>query len=367
MGVSLFFASKKICCLLSVVCCLFIIFAPMKKVAVVILNYNGKDFLEKFLPNVIENSSDAAEIIVADNKSTDDSVDFMRKNFPDIRLILNDFNGGFATGYNLALRQVEADYYVLLNSDIEVTPHWIEPVIDLMESDENIAACQPKILSYHDKTKFEYAGAAGGYIDKYGYPFCRGRMFQDLETDNGQYDDVKEVFWATGACMFVRAELYHKFGGLDDDFFAHMEEIDFCWRMKNLDYKIMYCPDSKIYHIGGGTLPKSSARKTYLNFRNNLSLLMKNLPHGKVFWTIFYRFFLDWIAAFKFLCDGSFADFFAVTRAHLSFLRHLPILKKKREKYTHKKVSQVYQKNIVFKYFLEKKKLYSALDEKDFS
>ena len=167
--------------------------------------------------------------------------------------------------------------------------------------------------------------------------------------------------------MFVRAELYHKFGGLDDDFFAHMEEIDFCWRMKNLDYKIMYCPDSKIYHIGGGTLPKSSARKTYLNFRNNLSLLMKNLPHGKVFWTIFYRFFLDWIAAFKFLCDGSFADFFAVTRAHLSFLRHLPILKKKREKYTHKKVSQVYQKNIVFKYFLEKKKLYSALDEKDFS
>ena len=339
----------------------------MKKVAVVILNYNGKAFLEKFLPNVIENSSDAAEIIVADNKSTDDSVDFMRNNFPNIRLILNDFNGGFATGYNLALRQVEADYYVLLNSDIEVTPHWIEPVIELMESDENIAACQPKILSYHDKTKFEYAGAAGGYIDKYGYPFCRGRMFQNLETDNGQYDNVKEVFWATGACMFVRAELYHKFGGLDDDFFAHMEEIDFCWRMKNLDYKIMYCPDSKIYHIGGGTLPKSSARKTYLNFRNNLSLLMKNLPHGKVFWTIFYRFFLDWIAAFKFLCDGSFADFFAVTRAHLSFLRHLPILKKKRKKYTHKKVSQVYQKNIVFKYFLGKKKIYSQLEERDFS
>ena len=194
----------------------------MKKIAVVILNHNGKSFLEKFLPNVIENTSGVAEIIVADNNSTDNSVDFMRNNFPDIRLIINDFNGGFATGYNLALRQVEADYYVLLNSDIEVTPHWIEPVIELMESDEKIAACQPKILSYHDKTKFEYAGAAGGFIDKYGYPFCRGRMFQDLETDEKQYDDIKEIFWATGACLFVRADLYHKHGGLDDDFFAHM-------------------------------------------------------------------------------------------------------------------------------------------------
>ena len=354
---------------LSVVCCpsTFIIFAPMKKVAIVILNYNGKKFLEKFLPIVIENNSDFAEIIVADNKSTDDSVDFMKQNFPNIRLIVNDFNGGFATGYNVALRQVEADYYVLLNSDIEVTPNWIAPVIELMESDENIAACQPKILSYNDKTKFEYAGAAGGFIDKYGYPFCRGRMFQDLETDQGQYDDVKEIFWATGACMFIRASLYHELGGLDDDFFAHMEEIDLCWRLKNAGYKIMYCPDSKIYHIGGGTLPKSSARKTYLNFRNNLSLLLKNLPKGKVFGTIFYRFFLDWIAALKFLCDGSFADFFAVTRAHASFLRQIPALRKKRKKLAHNKVSQVYQKNIVFKYFLEKNKLYSNLNTKDFS
>ena len=354
---------------MSVVCCplTFIIFASMKKVAIVILNYNGKKFLEKFLPIVIENNSDFAEIIVADNKSTDDSVDFMKQNFPNIRLIVNDFNGGFATGYNVALRQVEADYYVLLNSDIEVTPNWIDPVIELMESDENIAACQPKILSYHDKTKFEYAGAAGGFIDKYGYPFCRGRMFQDLETDQGQYDDVKEIFWATGACMFVRASLYHELGGLDDDFFAHMEEIDLCWRLKNAGYKIMYCPDSKIYHIGGGTLPKSSARKTYLNFRNNLSLLLKNLPKGKVFGTIFYRFFLDWIAAVKFLFDGSFADFFAVTRAHASFLRQIPALRKKRKKLAHNKVSQVYQKNIVFKYFLEKNRLYSDLNAKDFS
>lgn len=346
---------------------ILLIFAPMKKVAVVILNYNGKSFLEKFLPNVIENSIDVAEIIVADNKSTDDSVDFMRNNYPNIRLIINNFNGGFATGYNIALRQVKADYYVLLNSDIEVSSNWIEPVIDLMESDDTIAACQPKILSYYEKDKFEYAGAAGGFIDKYGYPFCRGRLFQNLETDEGQYDDVKEIFWATGACLFVRADIYHKLGGLDDDFFAHMEEIDFCWRLKNLDYKVMYCPNSKIYHIGGGTLPKSSARKTYLNFRNNLSLLMKNLPDGNVFWIIFYRFFLDWIAAFKFLCDGCFADFFAVSRAHLSFLRHIPVLKKKRKQMPHKKVTQVYQKNIVFKHFLEKKICFNELENNDFS
>ena len=339
----------------------------MKKVAVVILNYNGKKFLEKFLPTVIEHSAEVADIVVADNASTDGSVDFMRANFPDVRLILNESNGGFSTGYNLALRQVDAKYYCLLNSDIEVTPHWIEPVIELMDNDETIAACQPKILSYQDKTKFEYAGAGGGFIDKYGYPFCRGRVFQHLEHDEGQYDDIKEVFWATGACMFVRAELYHRFGGLDDSFFAHMEEIDFCWRVKNHDYKVMYCPLSKVYHIGGGTLPKSSARKTYLNFRNNLSLLMKNLPKGTVFFTIAYRILLDWVAGMKFLFDGCFADVWAVTRAHLSFYRHLPVLRKKRRALPHKKVSQVYQKNIVFKHFLGKKKLYTELNEKDFS
>ncbi len=339
----------------------------MKKVAVVILNYNGKRFLEKFLPNVIENSSDVAEIIVADNASTDDSVTFLKAAYPDIRLIINDFNGGFSTGYNIALRQVEAEYYCLLNSDIEVTPHWIEPVIELMDSDSNIAACQPKILSYYNRDKFEYAGAGGGFIDKYGYPFCRGRVFQHLETDRGQFDDNKEVFWATGACMFVRADVYHQFGGLDDSFFAHMEEIDFCWRVKNMGYKVMYCSQSKIYHIGGGTLPKSSARKTYLNFRNNLSLLMKNLPKGSVFGTISYRIMLDWIAALKFLFEGCLGDFWAVMRAHLSFYRHLPSLKKKRNALVHKHVSQIYQKNIVFKHFLEHKKLYGELNEKDFS
>ena len=340
----------------------------MKKVAVVILNYNGKKFLEQFLPNVIENTNDEwAEIVVADNASTDGSVEFMKERFPDIRLIVNDFNGGFATGYNLALRQVEAEYFVLLNSDIEVTPRWLEPVIDLMDSDQDIAACQPKILSYYEREKFEYAGAAGGFIDKYGYPFCRGRVFQHLETDTGQYDDTAEVFWATGACMFVRAELYLQKGGLDDSFFAHMEEIDFCWRMKNLGFKVYCCPQSTVYHIGGGTLPKSSARKTFLNFRNNLSLLYKNLPSGRVFWTLCYRVILDWVAALKFLFGGGVGDFWAVIRAHFAFYCRIPSLRKARKALSNGKVGQMYMRNIVFDNFLGGKSLYSQLDPKKFS
>ena len=340
----------------------------MKKVAVVILNYNGKKFLEQFLPNVIENTdATLADIVVADNASTDGSVEFMKQAFPDIRLIVNDFNGGFATGYNQALRQVDAEYYVLLNSDIEVTHRWIEPVVELMDADQSIAACQPKILSYHDRTKFEYAGAAGGYIDQYGYPFCRGRLFQHLENDQGQYDDTKEVFWATGACLFVRAELYLQHGGLDDSFFAHMEEIDFCWRMKNLGYKIYCCPQSKVYHIGGGTLPKSSARKTYLNFRNNLSLLYKNLPSGRVFWTLFYRVLLDWVAAIKFLAGGGLGDFWAVIRAHFAFYRRIPSLKKVRQQHPHGRVGEMYLRNIVFDNYLKGKRRFSELDPEKFS
>lgn len=338
----------------------------MKRVAVVILNYNGKKFLEEFLPNVIANTNaELADIVVADNASSDGSVDFMRERFPGIRLIVNGSNGGFATGYNLALRQIEAEYYVLLNSDIEVTPQWIEPVIALMDSDPKIAACQPKILSYYDKTRFEYAGAAGGFIDRYGYPFCRGRLFQHLEEDHGQYDDACEVFWATGACMFVRADLYLKHGGLDDAFFAHMEEIDFCWRMKNLGYKIYCCPQSKVYHIGGGTLPKSSARKTYLNFRNNMTLLYKNLP-SRVFLTLAYRVLLDWVAAFKFLLGGGLADFWAVIRAHFDFYKRIPAIRKVRKELPHRQVGQMYRKNIVFENFLKGKKKYSDLDLEKF-
>ena len=340
----------------------------MKRVAVVILNYNGKKFLEEFLPNVIANTNaELADVVVADNASADGSVELMRERFPKIRLIENGFNGGFATGYNLALRQIEAEFFVLLNSDIEVTPQWIEPIIELMDNDQKIAACQPKILSYDEKEKFEYAGASGGFIDKYGYPFCRGRVFQHLEEDKGQYDDICEVFWATGACMFVRADLYLENGGLDDSFFAHMEEIDFCWRMKNLGYKIYCCPQSKVYHIGGGTLPKSSARKTYLNFRNNLSLLYKNLPSNRVFWVIVYRIMLDWVAAFKFLCGGSLADFWAVIRAHFAFYRRIRSIRQLRKTLQNRQVGQMYQRNIVFENFLKGKKTYSDLDPKKFS
>lgn len=339
----------------------------MKKAAVVILNYNGKKFLEEFLPTVLANTNkELAEIVVADNASTDGSVAFMKERFPEIRLIVNDANGGFATGYNLALRQIEAEYYVLLNSDIEVAPQWIEPLLELMDSDPSIAACQPKILSFYDRDKFEYAGASGGFIDQYGYPFCRGRVFQHLETDHGQYDDVCEVFWATGACMVVRSDCYLKYGGLDDSFFAHMEEIDFCWRMKNLGYKIYCCPLSKVYHIGGGTLPKSSARKTFLNFRNNLSLLFKNLPDGKVFGTIAYRILLDWVAAVKFLFGGGWADCWAVARAHFAFYRRLPSLRKARRAIPHHQVGQVYQRNIVFDNFIRGKKRFSELDSNKF-
>lgn len=338
------------------------------KVAVVILNYNGRKFLEEFLPNVIANCDPSTmEIVVADNASEDDSVTLMRERFPEIRLIENGSNGGFATGYNLALRQVEAQYYVLLNSDIEVTPHWIEPVIELMDAHPEIAACQPKILSYYNKGQFEYAGASGGFIDQYGYPFCRGRVFQNLEDDKGQYDDPCEVFWTTGACMFVRADLYHQVGGLDDSFFAHMEEIDLCWRLKNMGYKVYCCPQSKVYHIGGGTLPKNSPRKTYLNFRNNLSLLVKNLPKNRVRRTILYRILLDWVAAFKFLFEGCPKDFRMVFKAHWDFYKRIPALCAQHSQSNHQLVSCVYKRNIVFDSILRGKTKFTDLKASDFT
>lgn len=339
----------------------------MSNVAVVILNYNGKRFLERFLPTVIERSGASAEIIVADNASTDDSVQFMRTHFPSIRLIVNPRNGGFAAGYNMALKHIDAKYYVLLNSDIEVTENWIDPVIAFMETDTQIAACQPKLLSFSDTAYFEYAGAAGGFIDKFGYPFCRGRLFQNLEKDDGQYDDIFEVFWASGACMFVRADVYHQFGGLDEDFFAHMEEIDFCWRVKNKGYKVMYFPHSAVHHIGGGTLPKISSRKTYLNFRNNLSMLYKNLPPANFAYVIFTRLFLDGVASFKFLIEGGVGDFLAVVRAHLHFYRKIHALKLKRRAIQPKPVTKMFGKNIVIEYFIKQKRTFNQFDQKHFS
>lgn len=337
------------------------------KTAVVILNWNGKKFLEKFLPGVILHSSSAAEIIVADNASSDDSLAYLEQNHPQIRTIRLGKNFGFAGGYNAALKQVEADHYILLNSDIEVTENWITPVLELMESDPRIAACQPKIMSYHDREKFEYAGAAGGHIDKYGYPFCRGRLFQSVEKDQGQYDRATEIFWATGACMFVKADIFHKLGGFDDDFFAHMEEIDFCWRAKNQGYRIMFCPDSTIFHIGGGTLPKNNSRKTYLNIRNNITMLYKNLEQERLARVLAARLILDYVAALKFLVDGGFKDMAAVIRAHFYFWKNLSRLRKKREKISHLKVSQIYWGNIVLQHYLRRKKSFRQLDSARFT
>ncbi|MEG2666794.1 MAG: glycosyltransferase family 2 protein, partial [Bacteroidales bacterium] len=268
---------------------------------------------------------------------------------------------------NEALKKVEAKYFVLLNSDIEVTPCWIEPVIELMESDSRIAAAQPKLLSFYDRKRFEYAGAGGGFIDFLGYPFCRGRIFQAVEEDHGQYDDTCEIFWASGAALFVRSDLYLKHGGLDEDFFAHMEEIDFCWRMKNLGYKIMYCPKSTVYHIGGGTLPKSSALKTYLNFRNNLSLLYKNLPSARLRGVLFCRFFLDLTAAASFIVSTGLGEFYAVFQAYRDFIRLRPKNYRKRALLVqHKRVPQMYKKSLVFKYYLWRIKCFSSLKAKDF-
>ena len=337
-----------------------------KQVAIVILNWNGRKMLQEFLPSVVEHSA-SAQIVVADNGSTDDSVEFLRTNYPQIQLVINDKNYGFAEGYNKALAHVEADYYVILNSDVEVTPNWIEPVVELMESDENIAICQPKLLSHINRENFEYAGGAGGFIDRFGYPFCRGRVFSTLEKDEGQYDDVREVFWATGAAMFVKAPLFHKLGGFDGDFFAHMEEIDFCWRAKNSGYKVMYCPASKIYHVGGGTLPPSSPFKTFLNFRNNFALLYKNLRRISIAYVFPARIVLDYVAAMRFLTEGKPKEFWAVVRAHFAFYGMVPSLTRKRRKMDHRKVGEIYRGSVVFANFLFKKNKFSMFDEKKFS
>lgn len=334
-------------------------------VAVVILNWNGKSFLEKFLPGVIKYSS-SARIYLADNNSTDNSVEFVRSHFPEVSIIQNKDNSGYAAGYNEALKHVNEPYYVLLNSDVEVTENWIEPIIVLMNGDKRIAACQPKILDYNNRQKFEYAGAAGGFIDKYAYPFCRGRVFNHLEDDTLQYNDTKEVFWATGACMFVRAEAFWKIGGFDADYFAHMEEIDLCWRMKNIGYKVFVEPKSVIYHVGGGTLNKLSPRKTFLNFRNNLITLTKNSAPTRLMLKVLYRMVLDGVAALKFLIEGNGSHFTAVIKAHFSFYSNLSSTLKKRKTMQQMPgfayaTEGVLKKNIVFLHFIKGIKKYSEL------
>jgi GT2 family glycosyltransferase len=306
------------------------------KIAVVILNWNGKDWLEKFLPTVIKHSSDA-EIIVADNGSTDDSISFLSANFPTVSIVNNKENLGFSGGYNKTLNQIHAEYYVLLNSDVEVCDNWIAPIINLMDSNSDIAACQPKLLDFNNRGKFEYAGASGGFIDNLGYPFCRGRIFDILEEDKGQYNDAFEVFWATGACIFVKAEAFWEVGGFDEDFFAHQEEIDLCWRFKNKGYKVMVEPSSVVYHVGGGTLDTGSPLKTHLNFRNNLKMLFKNLPLPSLFLVIPMRLLLDAVAALTFLKqENGLSHFIAIAKAHFAFYFAIPRLMAKRQKINQK-------------------------------
>lgn len=332
----------------------------MTKLAVVILNWNGKKYLEQFLPTLIQTLPDYAELVICDNASSDDSVAFMQHNYPNVKLLQNERNEGFAKGYNLALKQIEAKYYCLLNSDIEVTPGWIEPIIEQLDSQDTLAAVQPKLLSYYNREQFEYSGACGGYIDKYGYPFCRGRVFGNLENDKGQYDDVIDIFWASGAALFVRSEVYHTMGGLDDDFFAHMEEIDFCWRIKNIGYSIKVNPASVVYHIGGGTLPKNNSKKTYLNFRNSLYLLIKNLPDERLAKTLILRFFLDQVAAFSFLLQGHVKDFFAVYKAIFKFATTYKQFFAKRNTMPKLAFRDCYPESVVFLHYFKRKKKFNG-------
>lgn len=336
------------------------------KTAIVILNYNGKNFLEKFLPGVILHSKKDAQIIVADNCSADGSVEFLKSTFPEVQIILNSENGGFAKGYNDALKKIDADYFILLNSDVEVTENWISPVIEAMEKDKSIVAAQPKILSYHQQNNFEHAGACGGFIDYYGFPFCRGRIFDQVETDAGQYDDQREIFWATGAALFIRSDVFRGENGFSEYFFAHMEEIDLCWRLKNKGYKIMVVPSSKVYHVGGGTLNYLSPFKTFLNFRNNLFLIHRNRRNVNLFSHIFTRLCLDGLAGFKFLTEGKYKHFYQIIRAHFHYYRALPRLKKERAELmqTDKQsnLTGMYQKSIVHAFFRNGKKKFSQLE-----
>jgi GT2 family glycosyltransferase len=316
--------------------------------------------LERFMPSVVLHT--VADIIVADNGSTDSSLEFLRANYPQVRLVELDRNYGFADGYNRAIAQLDGyDYYVLLNSDVECTPHWVEPIVELMEQQPKVAVVQPKLLMYDRKDTFEYTGGAGGFIDSYGYPFCRGRLFSSLEKDHGQYDDTRDIFWATGAAMFVRASVWNELGGLDGDFFAHMEEIDFCWRVKNAGYRVLYCSQSVLYHVGGGTLPKSNPFKTQLNFRNNLSMLYKNLPDDRLRRVLSLRMMLDRVAAVKFLLEGHWGEYRAVRVAHKEYRAWLPQLKKKRSAIQPKEVSQVYQNPLLLEYYLLGRHRFSQL------
>lgn len=340
----------------------------MPKVAVVILNWNGRFFLEKFLLSVYNSTYPNLEIVVGDNHSTDGSVEYVRANFPLVKIIQNPENLGYAGGYNAVLKQVDADYYALLNSDVEVSPGWIDPIIRHMEAHPGMAAAQPKIKAYHDRRLFEYAGAAGGFIDRFGFPFCRGRLLQHVEADHGQYDDAREVFWASGAALFIRRRCWLEAGGFDGDYFAHMEEIDLCWRLQHLGYTIGYCPHAEVYHVGGGTLAPSNPQKTYLNFRNSLFTLQKNLPAAQGALAIFCRLWIDLAAIFQFLAKGKFKDAWAVSRSHQSFFYAFFKTDRKRKQLAKRKgkPTGLYRGSMVWAYFVGGKKTFDKLPTRKF-
>ncbi len=343
----------------------------MKRIAVVILNWNGEKFLRQFLPGVVQHSEDVADVVVIDNASDDQSLALLRSEFPSVKIVELDKNYGFAGGYNYGLREVPNEMYVLLNSDVEVTPHWIEPVIAFMDATPRMVACQPKILDFHRKEWFEYAGAAGGYIDKDAYAFCAGRVFYEFEKDHEQYNTNEEVFWASGAAMFIRRDVWIEVGGLDEDFFAHMEEIDLCWRLKNRGYKVGACRSAVVYHYGGGTLDRQSPFKTYLNFRNNLYMLVKNYHTSNLRLKLVRRMLLDGIAGIRFLTEGKWSHFTAVIKAHFSFYKNMKVLQRKRRKEELSIVEQnlvgVYNRSILKDFFLLKKRTFTSLDPRDFN
>lgn len=323
------------------------------KIAIVILNWNGKKLLKQFLPSVIAHS-EAAKVYVADNASTDNSIAFLTSKYPDIEIIKNTTNGGYAKGYNDALKRIDADVFCLVNSDIEVTKNWLKPIISEFKTNRNTAIVQPKILDFKDKSYFEYAGAAGGFIDKYGYPYCRGRIFDTLEKDNGQYNDTSEIFWASGACFFIRKSVFESLNGFDESFFAHMEEIDLCWRAFNQNHTIKYIGTSTVFHVGGATLNSTNPKKTFLNFRNSLITLVKN-AHGNIFLLVFTRLLLDGLAGLKFLSELKFAHFIAIIKAHFSFYSKLPSVLKQRKTLIQK--GKYYKTtSIVWQYFVKKRR-----------
>lgn len=338
----------------------------MTKTAIVILNWNGLKFLQKFLGFVLEYSSvPDTKIYIADNNSDDGSVEWIEALHKNIEVIKLDYNYGYAEGYKRALQKIEATYYILLNSDIEVTPRWLDPLVKFMDQNPDVAACQPKIMSYSNKDTFEYAGAAGGFIDKYGYPFCRGRILNCFEKDTGQYDDNADIFWASGACIMVRSSAYLKCNGLDEAFFAHMEEIDLCWRFNRAGYRVSFVHDSVVFHVGGGTLTYNSQKKLYLNFRNNLYLLYKNLPDEKLHSTLFIRKILDGMSAIVFLFTGNLQGFIAIYKAHRDYYKEIPGLRKKRELL--KTISSettsdlIMNKSLIFEFYIRRKKSYTTL------